>query len=82
VLAVGALKTQHSFGKEPFHRTHLFGGSYATSTGGIRLNYRCIAKEVIEDWQETAYIRTILRRPNQNPPNRGPRRLSARMRNN
>ena len=46
----GALSTQHGFGKEPYARLNLFGGSYATTTGAARLNYRTQFRERFGDW--------------------------------
>ena len=50
VLAGGALKTGHSFGKEPFAGTHRVWGSFATLTGAWRVRYLGTAREAIGDW--------------------------------
>lgn len=50
VLVGGLLATTHAFGKEPYARLHLFGGSFATRTGAWQLRYSGTSKERLGDW--------------------------------
>ena len=50
VLGGGAIVTEHAFGKEPFARLHQFGGSFATRTGALRLQYSGTSRERLRDW--------------------------------